>query len=239
MDWRTACAAVIPCLNEQAAIGTLVEEVRRHVATVFVVDDGSSDRTNRCAADAGAVVIQHAGTRGKGAALQSGWSQAHRQGYSWTITMDGDGQHSPADIPSFFQRCDQTAAPLIVGNRMGQVSEMPLLRRWVNRAMSWRLSRLAGRDLPDSQCGFRLMNLAEWERLPIRTMHFEIESEVLLLFCQAHLKIEFVPIQVIYKQEQSKIHPWRDGVRWLRWQRQVRRNVSPVQLRARYFGSEK
>jgi hypothetical protein len=67
------------------------------------------------------------------------------------------------------------------------------------------------------------MDLRAWARLPIRSTHFEIESEVLLEFAQARLKIEFVPIQVIYKEERSKINPFKDTVRWLRWRQQARR----------------
>jgi hypothetical protein len=139
--------------------------------------------------------------------------------------MDGDGQHSPEDIPAFFRCAARTGASLVVGNRLGEASRMPFLRRSVNRWMSADISRLAGRDLPDSQCGFRLMNLDDWARLPIVSNHFEIESEMLYQFARAGLSIEFVPIQVIYKTEHSKIHPWRDTVRWLRWRRGKRRNL--------------
>jgi glycosyltransferase involved in cell wall biosynthesis len=226
MDWRAACAAVIPCLNEEAAIGPLVGAVRRHLTTVFVIDDASRDDTSLRARDAGAVVVKHAATLGKGAALQSGWSLAREQGYRWVLMMDGDGQHCPDDIPAFFHCAERTAVSLVVGNRMGQASRMPLVRRWVNRWMSWQLSELSGRALPDSQCGFRLMHLQDWTRLPIFATHFEIESEVLYRFATAGLAIGFVPIQVIYKEEHSKIHPWTDTLRWLHWRRQARRNRS-------------
>jgi hypothetical protein len=88
--------------------------------------------------------------------------------------------------------------------------------------MSREISRLAGQTLPDSQCGFRLMNLEDWAGLPVRATHFEVESEVLLLFARAGLRIEFVPIEVIYRQERTKIHPWRDTLRWLSWRREAR-----------------
>src|ERR1043166_2654612 len=83
--------------------------------------------------------------------------------------------------------------------------------------MSRRLERLAECALPDSQCGFRLMDLGAWSKLTLETRHFEIESELLLAFAEAGHRIEFVPIQVIYKNEASKIHPLRDSARWLRW----------------------
>ena len=225
MDWKAACAAVIPCLNEQAAIGSLVGAVRKQLPTVFVVDDGSADDTAAIARKAGAIVLQNRPTLGKGAALELGLAQARKSGYRWALTMDGDGQHSPDDISSFLGCAERTSAALIIGDRMGQASRIPLVRRWVNRWMSRRLSNLTGRLLPDSQCGFRLIDLEDWARLPIQARYFEIESEVLFLFANAGLTIEFVPVQVIYKEEKSKIHPLHDSVRWLRWYRQARRRV--------------
>ena len=210
---------MIPCLNEEAAIGPLAGLVRRYLPTVFVVDDGSSDQTADLARHAGAQVLRHDRPRGKGAALQTGWRHAWNQGFAWVLTLDGDGQHSPEDIPDFFQRADLASAALVVGNRMVTAQRIPWLRRQVNRWMSRRLSRVAGRSLPDSQCGFRLMDLSAWSSLCIRTSNFEIESEVLMAFLRGGYTVDFVPIQVIYKGEQSKIHPVRDAIRWLRWWR--------------------
>jgi len=228
MDWQAACAAVIPCLNEEETIAPLVESVRRHVSAVFVVDDGSRDATAERARPAGAIVLRHSTSLGKGAALRAGWLKAREGGYRWALTLDGDGQHSPENIPAFLTCCEHTSARLVVGNRMGQAHRIPFIRRWVNLWMSREISRLAGQSLPDSQCGFRLMNLDDWAELPVRATHFEVESEVLLLFARAGLRIEFVPIEVIYRQERTKIHPWRDTLRWLSWRREAR-SKSPVQ----------
>jgi len=222
MNWTFNCAAVIPCLNEAAAIGPLVAAVRERLPHVIVVDDGSTDGTATVARRAGAEVLRHATPRGKGAALQTGWRHACGRGFFWALNLDGDGQHAPADIPAFLLRAERSSARLVVGNRMGQAERMPWLRRRVNRWMSARISRVAGRALPDSQCGFRLMHLGAWAALPIAATHFEIESEVLLAFAGAGLRVEFVPVQVLYQSERSKIRPWRDTVRWLRWWRNAR-----------------
>ncbi len=208
---------MIPCLNEAGAIGLLVRAVREHLPNVIVVDDGSRDDTVQLATQAGAEVLRHECTRGKGAALKTGWQRAAGRGFAWALCMDGDGQHAPADIPKFLARAGSGKAALIVGNRMSDAAPMPWLRRRVNLWMSRRLSRAASRELPDTQCGFRLMRLAAWSAVELRTSHFEIESELLLAFIAAGHAVEFVPIQVIYKNEQSKISPWRDAWRWLRW----------------------
>ena len=217
MNWTTQCAVVIPCLNEASHIATVITSVQRHVTTVFVIDDGSRDNTAAIARKLGAEVLQHDHPRGKGAALQTGWLYAQQKGFQWALTMDGDGQHSAGDISRFFESAERTGADLIVGNRMAKPAGMPRLRFLVNRWMSERISGLAGMSLPDSQCGFRLMNLETWAKLPVNAAHFEIESDVLLAFAVHQCAIEFVPIEVIYKNEQSKIHPVRDTVRWLRW----------------------
>jgi glycosyltransferase involved in cell wall biosynthesis len=225
MNWMTQCAAVIPCLNEARNIAQVVESVRRLVPTVLVIDDGSRDDTGVIAKNAGAEVIRNAAPQGKGAALQTGWRLARERGFDWALAMDGDGQHSAEDVPGFFEVAERTGAKLVIGNRMNDPKGMPLVRRLVNGWMSERISTLAGISVPDSQCGFRLMNLEAWNRLQVEASHFEIESEVLLAFARAGWAIEFAPIEVIYKSEQSKIHPVRDTVRWVKWWRRVGRNL--------------
>jgi len=217
MNWLSSCAAVIPCLNEQENIGGVVQGVRKYLQTVVVVDDGSKDTTAWQAKSAGAEVLCHEISWGKGGALQEGWKILRERGFKWALSLDGDGQHSAEDIPAFFECAERTRALLVIGNRMGEAKKIPFVRRFVNRWMSQRLSKATGRMLPDSQCGFRLMNLDAWSGLKITTTHFQIESEVVVAFIAAGRGVEFVPIRVIYKGEQSKIEPLRDTVRWFRW----------------------
>ena len=222
MNWPATCAVVIPCCNEEATIAGLVQEVQRHLPTVIVVDDGSTDQTAARAATAGAQVVRRDRNPGKGAALQAGVAAALAQHFTWVMTLDGDGQHRPEDIPTFLRCAEETGASLIVGNRMRQAESIPWLRRRVNRWMSRRISACAGRALPDSQCGYRLINLKAWAELVFEADHFEIESEVLLGFVRANYGVEFVPIQVIGNGGHSHIQPLKDAWRWLRWWRRAR-----------------
>jgi glycosyltransferase involved in cell wall biosynthesis len=214
-----SCVAVIPCWNEADTIGPLVREVRAQVPAVIVVDDGSRDATAGLAREAGAAIAQHAVNRGKGAALQTGLAMARARGFAWAVTLDGDGQHRPADIAAFLARAAVTAADLVVGNRMADSAQMPWSRRAANRWMSRQLSRRAGRSLPDSQCGFRLFRLEAWAALRITSEHFEVESETILAFALAGRRIEFVPVPVVASPRPSRIQPVLDTLRWLRWWR--------------------
>jgi glycosyltransferase involved in cell wall biosynthesis len=225
MDWKRQCAAVIPCFNEAAEIGAVVAAVRRQLPAVIVVDDGSTDKTAETAKLAGTEIISLPKNSGKGAALRSGWQRARELGFTWVLMLDGDGQHSADEIPDFFSCAEKNGAKLVVGNRMENSSAMPWLRRNVNLWMSKRISRLAGTQLPDSQCGFRLAHLETLLSLPIAANRFEIESEMLVAFLAAREKINFVPVQTIYKTRASKIRPLADTFRWFHWrlaQREVK-----------------
>lgn len=223
MNWVTSCGVVIPCLNEEATLASLLDGIHKHLPAIMVVDDGSTDLTAKAARDHGATVLSTARSLGKGAALQCGLTALSQRQFAFAILMDGDGQHRPEDIPFFLQRAETTKAHLVVGNRMHNAKAIPWSRRFVNRWMSRRISRLAGQDFPDTQCGFRLVHLGTWQSRHLRTRHFEIESEMLLAFAMGGYRIEFVPIQVVGRSAHSHINVLTDTWRWLRWWQQSRK----------------
>ena len=226
LNWAAECAAVIPCLDEADYISGLVTEVKCYLPEIIVVDDASKDRTAVLARESGARVLSHKHHRGKGAALDTGWQEAMRLGFKWALNLDGDGQHSPVDITRFLDSADKAPdVRLWVGNRFSQPRLIPPLRRAVNVYMSRRISTLAGVELPDTQCGFRLMHLQSWAALTCDAQYYEIESDIIVRFLAAGCQVRFVPIQVIYAGERSKIRPLRDAIRWLRWWRRTRRRV--------------
>jgi len=217
--------AVIPCLNEGQIIASLVNSVRRHIPNVVVVDDGSRDNTAKQAADAGAVVVSHPGNLGKGAAVKTGLTTAMQKGFDWALLMDGDGQHQAGDIPAIVRKAETTTAALVIGNRMHDAMSMPWLRRQANRWMSWQISRRAGTYLPDTQCGFRLVNLKIWAALPCHARRFEIESEMLVAFLDAGYRVDFVPIQFVGRGARSHINPLTDTWRWCKWWRGLESDI--------------
>jgi glycosyltransferase involved in cell wall biosynthesis len=218
---------VIPCFNEAAHIGAVVTDVKKFLPNVIVIDDGSTDSTAEKAKLAGAEIIRLKKNSGKGAALRAGWRRAGELNCDRVLMLDGDGQHSANDIPKFFECAVNSGAKLIVGNRMKNPAAMPWLRRKVNLWMSKRISHLTGAQLPDSQCGFRLAHLETLLSLPIVANRFEIESEMLVAFLAAPEKINFVPIRAVYKNEASKIRPFADTIRWLRWRLAQSKKIPP------------
>lgn len=231
-DGLGTCAAIVPAWNEAPTIAGVIARLQGRVDGVLVVDDGSTDDTAGQARAAGAEVRSLGSNLGKGAALRAGLAWAGDAGFDWVITLDADGQHAPEEIPALRAHALATGADLVIGNRMDEADRMPWTRRLANRWMSRRLSRRAGRELPDSQCGFRLGRVAAWRRLSLRADRFETESETLLAFLAGGFDVAFVPVSVIAAPRPSRIRPWQDTVRWLRWWREdasrSRRGIGPV-----------
>ena len=208
-------AIVIPAYNEVQTIGPLVKAVLALGYDCIVIDDGSADRTDVVAAEARAVVLRTGGKSGKGNALKMGFDYVLKNDYEALIAMDGDGQHSPSDIPAFMASYQNTKADIISGNRMNDPRGMPLVRLATNRLMSWLISFFCHQEIPDTQCGFRLIKTKVLQTIKLESSDFEIETEVLIKASKKGFKIASVGIQNIYRNEVSKIQPVRDTFRFM------------------------
>jgi glycosyltransferase involved in cell wall biosynthesis len=213
---RETVFAIIPAYSEGEFIGDVVRRVLQHVKTVLVVDDGSPDNTAGAAEAAGAQIIRHPANRGKGAAIKSGLERAAATEAAFFLFLDGDGQHDPSDIPAFFDAINESGADLIVGNRMTNIENMPVVRRLTNKFMSWQIGAVCRMPLPDSQCGFRLVRRELLHVLYAPSDRFEFETESLILAARHGYRIKCVPIRTIYANQQSKIRPVRDTIRYVR-----------------------
>jgi glycosyltransferase involved in cell wall biosynthesis len=208
--------AIIPAYNEERHIAEVVRGVVDQGVLPVVVNDCSQDATAARARSAGAEVISHDVNRGKGAALATGLCWARDHGYVAGATLDGDGQHDPAELPRFVAAMQRWNAHIVVGRRVSAASEMPSSRKLTNRFMSMVLSGLAGQRLSDTQSGYRLITIDAWSRLGLSTTRFDTESEMLVRACRLGMVVKEVPIRTIYGDEQSDIRVVRDTVRWVK-----------------------
>jgi glycosyltransferase involved in cell wall biosynthesis len=192
-----AVQAVIPAYNCGTTIAAVVDGVRALDLPVLVVDDGSTDQTAEAARAAGAACLQHPGNRGKGHALVSGFRWALAQGAEAVLTLDGDGQHSPADVFPFLERAK--SAELLIGRRVRSLHTMPISSFIGNSVSVFWVSLFSGHLLPDPQCGMRLYGRRLLEAIPLRGGRFETETEILLRASRLGMRIGWVPIQTIYQ----------------------------------------
>jgi glycosyltransferase involved in cell wall biosynthesis len=224
---RANVAALIPAYFEEKHIRDVASRARAQLDTVLVVDDGSTDRTSEEAKAAGVEVVKHEKNAGKGAAIKTGLRNLlARESLEFILILDGDGQHLPEEIPNFIATANETGAPLIVGNRMTDVRTMPFVRKMTNRYMSWSISRVIGQRVPDTQCGFRMFARAlAAEFIAVESSAFDFETEMLAIAARNGCTIGAAKVSTVYGDEVSKIHPWRDTMKFFKLLKRLKREA--------------
>ncbi len=209
---------VIPVYNEEKAIGEIIDVLKKKNLPVLVIDDGSNDNTPHIVKKKGGVLLQNKINRGKGESIKRGIDYLLKnESFDYIITMDGDGQHSPYDIDKFIKEAEKKEK-FVVGNRMGNPSGMPKIRVLTNKIMSWFISKMVRQEIPDTQCGFRLISKDVLETINIETDKFQIESEIIIKAARCGVSIKSIPIKSIYhSRSTSKIDPILDTIRFIRF----------------------
>ena len=186
---------LIPTFNESKAISKLVNALKAYGLDVLVSDDGSSDNSATLAQEAGARVLAHKTRTGKGATLRRGFDYILKKNYTGVIVMDGDGQHSPEDLPQFIKQIEKNPVSLIVGNRLSDAKGMPFVRFITNKVMTFIISIGCRTKVYDSQSGFRYIHREILENIEFKSDSYEIESELLMKSAKNGYPIFAVPIQ--------------------------------------------
>lgn len=209
-------AVLIPAFDCAATIAAVVEGARRFVPLVLVVDDGSADGTAARAAAAGAEVLRQAGNRGKGEALRAGMAWLAERGVERVLTMDGDGQHLPGQMPLLLAASEAEPDALVIGARQIAGQEVKPIKLFGNRFANRWVEIACGLALPDTQSGFRVYPLLAARALGAGAAHFAYETEILIRAVRAGLPIRSVPVAVYYPpadERASHYRPFVDTVR--------------------------
>ena len=197
--------AIIPCFDEEAAIGSVVLKTRRYVDEVLVIDDGSSDQTTKIAREAGATVLSHKTNLGKSATIKTGFQYALDNDFEHVVTLDGDGQHDADEIPNvldnLFTGKNGEKADISIGTRYGEDTEMPRWRRVGKRVLDYTTSFGNDGFLTDSQSGFRAFNKKAMSGIipRLKGRGFSTESEQLMIASSLGLNVVNTHISCKYQ----------------------------------------
>lgn len=205
--------AVIPCLNEEKFITDIVKKALKYVDMVVVVDDGSTDRTSEKASDAGAHIIRHEKSRGVGAATRSGIQWAIGQNTDIIITLDGDSQHNPDEIPGLLSAAMQNNTGIVIGSRfINPAYNIKLHRRLGISTITYLYNFGAGKHSSDSQSGFRAYTRKFLDLINIEEDNYGFSVETLIKARKEKLDIREVPVSCIYHGESHSINPVIHGL---------------------------
>jgi glycosyltransferase involved in cell wall biosynthesis len=208
---------LIPTYNNAATLGTVVREALAYCNQVMVVNDGSTDGSEKVLAQFPQVrVIGYKPNRGKGWALRTGIAQAAREGFRYAISIDSDGQHFAKDLPVFMEQIQQTPDSLLIGARnMGQQS-VPGKSSFGNKFSNFWFWLFTGIKGPDTQSGYRLYPLQKLSKMRFLTRKFEFEIEVIVRASWGGIPVSWVPVTVYYPppgERVSHFRPFKDFTR--------------------------
>jgi glycosyltransferase involved in cell wall biosynthesis len=213
---------VLPCLNEERAIGSVIDEAWEGIASttlegeVVVVDNGSTDRSVEIAEQHGARVV-HEPRRGYGSAYLRGLAEARGE---IIVMADADGTYPLGDLRPFVEHIED-GAEMVLGSRFrGRIQRgaMPWKHRWIgNPLLTAVLNIFFGVHVSDAHCGLRAIRRSVVPGLQLHATGMEFASEMILKAAKRGLRVDDVPIEYRPRIGESKLHTWRDGWRHLRF----------------------
>ncbi len=200
----------IPAWNEADSVTTVILGVRERLpeVDVLVVDDGSVDETAARATAAGATVASLPFNQGLGAALQTGYLYALREGYDFCAHLDADGQHPPAEVARLLEEVRADRADLVIGSRYREPGEgageiagedyRPTISRRIGTSVFRFFLTLATRQrFTDTTSGMRAANRRVMRLFSENYSPDFAEIESLQLAVRQGLRVEEVPVRML------------------------------------------
>ena len=232
-------AVVIPAYNEARTIRNVARRAAAQLPLVIVIDDGSTDGTAAMVEDLPVVALRNDTNLGKAGSLRRGVDEAVRCGADLIVTLDGDGQHAPEDIPALLAASRASPGHIIIGARLHRREKIPARRYWANRIANFGIGLAAGYPIADSQSGFRVYPARIFSEARVRydrAHSFVFESEVLIEAARLEAQAVCVPIGVTYSNRARASHfrPVLDIariVRMLAWRLITQRMPTLLRLR--------
>jgi len=193
--------AIIPAYNEEGSIAKVVLRAKQYVDNVIVCDDGSTDMTFMIARALGVRVVRHSENQGKGETFRTLSKEVVELSPDIVVTLDGDGQHDPDDIPMLLKPIETGESDVVVGSRYvdGGKMDAPFYRRVGLRVVNFFYRRAAGGLIRDTQSGFRAYSQKAFDFLmQCDAKGYGIEGEQLVFAARNGLRVMEVPISIKY-----------------------------------------
>jgi len=188
----------IPAFNEEHFIGKLIKNCLKYADQVVVCDDGSVDNTYEIADAAGANVIRHEKNCGKGEAFQSLFQFARHSNVDVIVTIDGDGQFLPEEIPKLVKKIESNEADVVIGYRFDGAAEMPNYRKFGNKMLDKMTNMATQLSVRDTQSGFRAYSKNIIKLIDFKKKGFGADTEILINAAKNGARISEEKVSVIY-----------------------------------------
>ena len=208
---------LIPTYNNAQTLEQVVNDALRYTDQVIVVNDGSTDGTSAILEKFPNLrKVSYDKNRGKGYALRTGFAFALAEGFDYAITMDSDGQHFAADLPSFLNVLNENPESIIIGARNMDQSTVPGKSSFGNKFSNFWFWVTTGIRMDDTQSGYRWYPIRRMRNINFFTRKFEFEIEVLVRSSWIGIPVKSIPVEVFYPEKGKRIthfRPFKDVTR--------------------------
>ena len=202
----------IPAYNEEVKINDVVKKALLYVDKVVVCDDGSSDNTATVAKKAGATVVSHKTNQGYGAAISTLFDYCRKNNVEIMVTLDGDGQHNPDQIPDLISVIIKHNVDVVIGSRsLKDDKNLPSYRKTGIKIITSTINSATNLKVTDSQSGFRAYSKTAIDVIRPTESGMSVSTEILLKISNNGLSMAEVPITVSYHGDTSTEHPVKHG----------------------------
>jgi len=202
----------IPAYNEEIKINDVVKKSLPHADKVIVCDDGSTDDTAALAKKAGAVVISHEKNQGYGAAISTLFDYCRKNNVEIMVTLDGDGQHNPDQIPDLINVILKHKVDVVIGSRsLKDDKNLPSYRKTGIKIITSTINSATNLKVTDSQSGFRAYSKEAIDLIHPTESGMAVSTEILVKISNNGLSMAEVPITVSYIGDTSTEHPVTHG----------------------------
>ena len=229
MERQPKISIIIPCLNEEKAIGICLDHILSVIKTnnfdseIIVVDNGSNDQSvniiKMYSEENSIIKLVYENKRGYGSAYLRGLKESTGD---FILMADGDNTYDFGEIPIFIKELKKEGVDFVIGNRFIKDNSlhknMPFLNRWVgNPALSFIAKTFFKIKINDFHCGIRAIRKESLSKLKLKTTGMEFASEMIVEASKRNLNIVEIPVNYNERIGESKLNPFVDGWRHLRF----------------------
>jgi len=215
----------LPAFNEKKYIRGLISRIKKYSLDILVIDDGSTDGTQKCLFGINDIkIITHENNLGYGFTIIEAFKYGIANGYDFLITMDCDGQHLPEEIPAFLNQISYydivSGSRYLIPNSLNQ--KIPQDRYAINREITEKLNNITGLRLTDSFCGFKAYRVNALKKMNLTESSYGMPLQLWMQAWRFNFLIKEIPVRLIYNDSSKRFGGWLDNpVRRLRYYKEI------------------
>lgn len=196
---------VVPTYNNATTLRQVVDSIREYSNSILIINDGSTDDTQKIIEELGVDFVSYSPNKGKGYAIKRAFKYAKEHSFDYVLSIDSDLQHYASDIVNFVEEIEKHPDSLLIGNRNLLADNMPKKNSFANKFSNFWYFVETAEKLSDTQSGYRIYPMRKIADTKFYTNRYEFEVEVIVRSSWKGVNVKNIPINVYYPPESERV----------------------------------